>query len=110
MVVSEDSGVSVSSAEVDLEKLEHDQTQSSSLPSEQLRQSEQSSSESLDLATPLEESIVEKEEKSVIPDLGLTGESVQSQQLSTDQVSASNNVTTDQALQDLVELRFAQDD
>ena len=54
--------------------------------------------------------MVEKEEESVIPDLGLTGESVQSQQLSTDQVSASNNVGTDQVLQDLGELRFAQDD
>ena len=109
-VVSEDLDTSTSSADVHLEKLEYDQTQSSSLPSEQLQQSEQSSSESLGVATPLEESMLEKEEESVIPDLGLTGESVQSQQLSTDQVSASNNVGTDQVLQDLGELRFAQDD
>ena len=104
-----DSGDSVASVEAHLEQPDFDHTQSSS-SSDQLHVIEQLGAEDMDSSFPLEESMLEKEQELVIPDLGLSEEPVQSNQPSNDQEVASNDAGLEEVPSDLGELRFASDD
>ena len=72
-------------------------------------QSQQSNSEISNMSDFPEESITEQKEEFLIPDLDIVQESIQSQQFN-DQVRRSDDSGSAEILQDLGELRFAQDD